>query len=169
MELIKEIRERGKERRAVALRFSGDLAKVDYRGAWRRLAGEMDRGGGDWAAAEYFCVYPSDPSVYAGTCADPTKECVVDVCLTLPEGADYVPQGDFRLATIPAGRWIVYTLRGPYELICEAYCEMYSKLLPEAYKKCRPDAGRPMMEAYLNDPERVAPEELLTEFWHPIA
>lgn len=169
MELIKEIRERARERRAVCLRFSGDLAKVDYSGAYSRLAGEMARRGIDCGAEEYFCVYPSDPSVYAGACADPARECVVDVCVTLPDGAVYEPEGDFRLATIPAGRWIVYTLRGPYSLICEAYGEMYSKLLPEAYKEFRPDAGRPMMEAYPNDPGRVAPEELLTEFWHPIA
>lgn len=167
MELTKEIRT-SEARRAAALRFSGDLAKVDYKGAYARIVGEMARRGIAFDKSDYFDVYPSDPSVYAGTCADPTQECLVDVCLTLPDGADFEPQGDFRLTTIPAGRWIVYTMRGPYELISAAYCEMYSKLLPEAYKECRPDPSRPMMERYINDPGRVRPEDFLTEFWHPI-
>lgn len=167
MELTKEIRTR-EARRAVSLRFSGDLAKVDYTGAYARVCGELIRRRIACDKSEYFSVYPSDPSVYAGTCADPAQECVVDVCVTLPDSADFEPQGDFRLTTIPAGRWIVYSLRGPYELISAAYCEMYSKLLPEAYKECRPDPARPMMECFPNDPGKVPPEELLTEFWHPI-
>ncbi len=63
---------------------------------------------------------------------------------------------------------MVFVLKGPYDLIPQAYCEMYSRLLPEALKTVAPDPSRPMMERYANDPAKVASEDLITEFWHPI-
>lgn len=152
--------------RAISLSFSGDLSKVDYAGADVRLAAEMDRLGLPHDMSDYLCVYPSDPSAYtAEGCCD---DAVVDICITLPGGFAYEPAGGFGLTRVAGGRYLVFSMTGPYAQIPQAYCEMYSRLLPEAYEIYRPDHARPMMERYVGDPANVAPEELITEFWHPI-
>lgn len=152
--------------RAISLSFRGDLSKVDYAGADARLAAEMDRLGLPHDMSDYVCVYPSDPSAYAveGGC----DEAIVDICITLPHGFAYVPSSGFGLTRVAGGRYLVFSMTGPYSQIPQAYCEMYSRLLPEAYLTYQPDAARPMMERYVGDPAKVSQDELITEFWHPI-
>lgn len=151
---------------AISLSFRGDLSKVDYAGADARLAAEMDRLGLPHDMSDYLCVYPSDPSAYTteGGC----DEAVVDICITLPRGFAYMPSSGFGLTRVAGGRYLVFTLTGPYSLIPQAYCEMYSRLLPKAYETYRADTSRPMMERYVGDPAKVSQDELITEFWHPI-
>lgn len=168
MELNQKFEEIVGDIRAISLHFVGELDKVDYVAADDRLGREMTRLGISYDMSDYFCVYPSDPSAYAGTSDDPDLECVVDVCITLPAEADYKPSGDFHITHIAQGKYLVFILKGPYDLIPQAYCEMYSHLLPQAMKTLTPDPSRPMMERYVNDPAQVAPEDLITEFWHPI-
>lgn len=168
MELTQKIVTLDSPLQAISLRFRGDLSKVNYIEAYNKLGQEMTRQGVSYEKSSYFCVYPSDPSVYAGTSTDPTAECIVDVCITLPEGAPMVAQGEFGITHIASGTYLVMTMVGPYSQMVEAYSQMYGKLLPEAYKTYQPDSLRPMMERYANDPEQVSANELITEFWHAI-
>lgn len=168
MELTQKIVTLDSPLQAISLRFRGDLSKVNYIEAYNKLGQEMTRQGVSYEKSSYFCVYPSDPSVYAGTSTDPTAECIVDVCITLPEGAPMVAQGEFGITHIASGTYLVMTMVGPYSQMAEAYSQMYGKLLPEAYKTYQPDSLRPMMERYANDPEQVSANELITEFWHAI-
>ena len=168
MELTQKIVTLDSPLQAISLRFRGDLSKVNYIEAYNKLGQEMTRQGVSYEKSSYFCVYPSDPSVYAGTSTDPTAECLVDVCITLPEGAPMVAQGEFGITHIASGTYLVMNMVGPYSQMAEAYSQMYGKLLPEAYKTYQPDPLRPMMERYANDPEQVSANELITEFWHAI-
>lgn len=153
-------------RSAISLRFRGDLPNVDYAAADRRLEAEMARLGLGCDMSDYVCIYPSAPSAYAG--GSGCDDAIADICVTLPDGSAYEPSGDFRLVMVPGGKFLVFTMTGPYSQIPQAYGEMYFRLLPEAYKTYEPDPRRPMMESYANDPGKVSPEELITKFWYPI-
>ncbi|WP_293573437.1 GyrI-like domain-containing protein [Phaeobacter sp.] len=75
----------------------------------------------------------------------------------MPEGLEAVE--------LPAGRMAVMTYKGPYSGIHGAYGDLFGSWLPQAGEE---PADQPCFEIYLNDPQVVAPEELLTEICLPL-
>ncbi|MGR3636735.1 MAG: AraC family transcriptional regulator [Shimia sp.] len=78
---------------------------------------------------------------------------------------DDVPEGLEGYA-VAGGRYAVLTLRGPYELIPQAYEALFGKWLPESGEM---PGDAPCFEVYLNNPGETARDDLLTEICLPLA
>ena len=75
-------------------------------------------------------------------------------------------EGPIEELRYPAGRYAVLVHRGPYEGLPEAYRVLGEEWYPNSGES---HIRRPPYELYLNDPGKVAPEELLTEIRLPLA
>ena len=86
-----------------------------------------------------------------------------DACL---EFRTYVPPPpDITVDKLAAGRYAIYTHRGPYDGITEAYRRLFSLWLPQSGEEV---ADRSCMEIYRNTPLDTPPAELLTELCLPL-
>ena len=104
----------------------------------------------------------------------PPEKCRMDVCLTLPEG---MGENDPALAPLLEGTGVYLTtvggsgeyasvlVKGPYSLLHPAYRSLFGEWLPASGREL---ADAPGFEVYHNSPDRVAPEELLTEILIPL-
>jgi effector-binding domain-containing protein len=115
------------------------------------LAEHAARTGAQWAGPP-FILYPED------TCA----EFDIAVCMPVVAGAE---GGDrVTLEEVPGGLAASVVHVGPYNEVGKAYT---------ALQKWMTDNGRRpagmVRETYLNDPDAVPPEELLTEIDWPVA
>ncbi len=80
-------------------------------------------------------------------------------------GADFVAPDDLDLVDVPSGRMAVMHYKGPYSGLKAAYDYLYGVWLPKTAEEPR---DGPAMEIYLNNPQEVAPDELLTDVCVPI-
>lgn len=86
-----------------------------------------------------------------------------DACLELR--TDVPPPPDITVDTLAAGRYAIYTHRGPYDGILEAYRRLFSLWLPQSGEEVD---DRPCMEIYRNSPLDTPPAELLTDLCLPL-
>lgn len=76
-----------------------------------------------------------------------------------------VPTGEVEVVTLPAGRWAVFTHKGPYNTLPQSWSSAYRDWLPASGERLRDTAP---YEVYLNEPAGTPPEELLTEIHIPV-
>lgn len=100
-----------------------------------------------------------------------------DPATTSPENCRYIaamqmleqreiPQDEgVALATVEPGKIAVFTHRGPYDMLWKTWQEVFAEWLPESGLVTR---SGPVYEMYINNPNTVAPEDLLTEICIPI-
>ena len=86
-----------------------------------------------------------------------------DACVELHTTAE--PPTDIVLDSIPAGRYAVYTHKGAYDAIPEAYGYLFGSWLPESGEVLD---DRPSMEIYHNTPFDTKPDDLLTDLCVPL-
>ena len=86
-----------------------------------------------------------------------------DACLELRTNVP--PPPDITVDTLAAGRYAIYTHRGPYDGILEAYRRLFSLWLPQSGEEVD---DRPCMEIYRNSPLDTPPAELLTDLCLPL-
>lgn len=108
--------------------------------------------------AEFIGVSHDDPAI---TAEDKLR---YDACITIQR--EVKPEGEVAVQTIPGGRFAVFTHKGPYSGLHEAYKAIYSQWLPASGAKLRDQS---CFEKYLNDPDKTKPENLLTEIFIPVA
>jgi AraC family transcriptional regulator len=86
-----------------------------------------------------------------------------DVEVVIPVSAQIEGNDEIACYELPGGSMARITHRGPYERSATAYKKLFA-WIAENHKKV---AG-PTREVYLNDPKKVAAEELLTEIYAPV-
>jgi len=86
-----------------------------------------------------------------------------DVEVVIPISAEIGGDKEIACYELPGGPMAKITHQGPYEKSAAAYKKLFA-WIAENRKKV---AG-PTREVYLNDPRKVAPEELLTEIYAPV-
>jgi effector-binding domain-containing protein len=69
----------------------------------------------------------------------------------------------FAIKRIPAMTVATYLHRGPYDQVAPAYARLMAWIAAEGM-----EVAGPPMEAYLNDPSEVSPEDYLTEIIVPV-
>jgi len=79
---------------------------------------------------------------------------------------DGVPIGELEEARLDAGRYLKATFVGHYSGLGEAWGAVYGKYIPEGGYQLREGT---CFEVYLNDCNVVAPDDLITEIYVPIA
>ena len=71
--------------------------------------------------------------------------------------------GDIRRYTLPGGRMVHVTHKGPYESCEPTYLAAFSWISKRGMR-----VSGPIREIYPNDPDEVPPEEILTEIYIPV-
>lgn len=158
----------------MACRLTGDYKSCDYGWAWQQLMKYCEANketlGDCLGEVEYISMYYDDPT------QTPPDECRVDVGMVAKAASrrlqevfgGLTPAGGVQRITIPGGRYVVFTHKGPYEKIGETYGYIYGVYLPKGEVVDDSKARGGMFEIYLNDPGTTKPEDLLTELWIPI-
>jgi AraC family transcriptional regulator len=67
--------------------------------------------------------------------------------------------------SLPSGRHVVLTFKGPYAGLPAAYDQLFGLWLPQSGET---PAESPVFEVYLNNPMDTAPEDLVTEICLPL-
>jgi AraC family transcriptional regulator len=101
--------------------------------------------------------------VSAEAVAKADSEGSADVEVAVPVSAKVEGSGDVECYELPGGTMAKTIHKGPYEE-CES---TYEKLFAWIAQSGKTVAG-PIREVYLNDPNQVSPEEIMTEIYAPI-
>ncbi|MDL2314803.1 AraC family transcriptional regulator [Bacteroidales bacterium OttesenSCG-928-C19] len=75
------------------------------------------------------------------------------------------PEGEFGVQKIEKGKYAIFTLKGDYSGLSNIYKFIYFEWLPNSNYKLRNNVS---FEIYLNNPNKTALSELLTEIYLPI-
>ena len=76
------------------------------------------------------------------------------------------PSGKFGVQKVEGGRYAVFTYKGSYKELDNVYCNIYRYWIPQSEYTLRDNIS---FEKYLNTPNEVKEEELITEIYIPIA
>jgi AraC family transcriptional regulator len=87
-----------------------------------------------------------------------------DVEVAIPVSNEIEGMEEIACYELPGGPMAIITHQGPYERSASAYKKLFA-WIAENHKK----VTGPTREVYLNDPKKVAAEELLIEIYAPIA
>ncbi len=90
--------------------------------------------------------------------------CRIYACITAKPGIR--PKGEFGSQTIEGGLYAVFTYKGAYRNLEHLYCYIYRTWVPNSPYELRDITH---FERYLNSPDTVQPDELLTEVYIPVA
>lgn len=104
----------------------------------------------------YVAIYYDDPGA-----TEPRS----DACAEVDAWPAETPEGLHRVEG-PTGAYAVGLYQGPYQGLGEAWSRFMAQDLPATGRQPREGA---CFERYLNNPEDVPAEELLTEMWTPVA
>ena len=132
-------------------------SEKDYEIAWKKL----------WEFAkkneilnhknEFIGLSFDDPSITK------SERCRFYACITTDKQVE--PNGEFGLYTIEKGRYAKFTLKGNYSGLDRLYRAIYFGWLPNSNVRLRDIMP---FEKYLNNPDKVAESDLLTEIYIPI-
>lgn len=114
--------------------------------------------------ADTIAIYFDDP-----TCT-PAGQLRSMACVSVPDENTLTDlcqrYDDVALQSLRGGEYAVLTFKGPYSEIGYAYGWLYGQWLPNSGRE---PAHTPVFERYLNNPRDVAPGELLTDIYLPLA
>lgn len=139
-----------------------EVARVRHVGPYTEVGSCFERLF-EWAATvgagpgRVLGIYHDDPGVVA------PERLRADACVELR--SDAPPPPGVVIDRVPAGRYAVYTHRGSYDGLPEAYKLLYEVWLPQSGEEV---GDRPCMEIYLNSPVDTAPAQLLTDVCLPL-
>jgi len=87
-----------------------------------------------------------------------------DVEVVIPVSKRIEEVEEITCYELPGGPMAMIVHKGPYERSAQAYRRLFA-WIAENHRKIT----GPTREVYLNDPQKVPPEELLTEIYAPVA
>lgn len=125
--------------------------------AWKKLIRFMDVSGIPDATHEYLSLSRDISTI------TPPNQCRTYVCVT--SNPEIKPKGEFGKQTISGGLYAVFSYKGAYEKLESLYCSIYRNWIPNSEYELRDVA---FFEKYLNTPDIVSPNELLTEVYIPV-
>lgn len=91
------------------------------------------------------------------------ENCRYDGCITVRKPVK--PDGEIGYKTIEGGKFAVFRYKGQYEKFDDVYMEIYNVWFPNSGYELR---NVPSFEKYLTNPEKVKPENNITEIYIPI-
>lgn len=133
-------------------------ASESYRNAWQKLGQFGRRNNLINHQTEYIGLSFDNPTI--------TKpdNCRFYACFTAQQ--EVQPDGVFGIRDIEGGLYAIFTLKGSYNLLLDMYYNIYMIWLPNSGFGLRKGCG---FEKYLNNPDRVIADELVTEIYVPIS
>ncbi|MEM9082311.1 MAG: AraC family transcriptional regulator [Planctomycetota bacterium] len=109
---------------------------------------------------ESFGLYYDDPD------STPAEKLRSRACLKVGENPQFDPSIGLKVDQRAGGQYAVVMYRGPYENLKQPYDFLYREWLPESGHE---PADAPCFEIYINNPQEVKPEDLLTQICVPLA
>lgn len=100
---------------------------------------------------------------YDNPCITPNEECRFDACITVSKKVPV--EKNINIQTIQGGKYAVFLHKGSCDTIGSLYHSVYRIWLPENSYNLR---NLPAFQVYLNSPEKVELDNLLTEVYFPI-
>ena len=91
-------------------------------------------------------------------------EGTADLEVAIPITGNAQGTEEYQCYDLPGGKMAKILHKGPYETVGETYDKLFRWLGQHQYQ-----ITGPLREVYISDPSEVAPEELLTEIYAPIA
>lgn len=141
------------------------LAVLPHQGAYLEIGGVFEKLSAlfttrnKWGHARGMLgVYYDDPNAVAEADLRSHAGIILD--------APIVMDAPLEALELPAGRYAVMHYKGPYAGLKAAYDYLYGEWLPKSGEEM---GDHPPIEIYLNSPQEVASEELLTEVCVPLA
>lgn len=132
-------------------------SEQSYREAWRKLGEFALSNNLVDASTEFIGLSFDDPAI-----TDPSL-CRFYAAFT--PNKTVFPDGEFGVRDIRGGRYLVFTHRGAYHKLKDAYYNIYVRWLPANNIKIK---GSMSFEKYLNSPSFVDECDLLTEIYIPV-
>jgi len=83
----------------------------------------------------------------------------------LKEAVDLLSEGEMQVIVYPAGRYAVFTHKGPYSTLWQTWNAAYRDWLPSSGMRLR---ELEPFEVYRNDKAHTPPEKLVTEIFVPV-
>ncbi|MYH91867.1 MAG: AraC family transcriptional regulator [Gammaproteobacteria bacterium] len=138
------------------------LARIRHVGPYNEVGQHFERLF-EWAGrvgarpGRVLCLSYDDPDTVA------PENLRSDACLEVD--TDTAPPPGITVETLPAGRYAIYTHRGSYDGIPEAFRRLFELWLPQSGEEVD---DRPCMEVFHNSPLDTRPDELLTDLCLPL-
>lgn len=121
--------------------------------AWQTLCDWAGPKGLLGADTKFIGISHDDPTV------TPPEKLRFDACINV--GDEIEAQGEVGIQSIPGGKYLLTTHKGPYEKLENTYAELMGKWLPQSGE----ELGESGFEIFLNSVDTTPPEELLTEIY----
>ena len=137
------------------------LACLDVKGPYGEVLPAGFKRLFEWACPKDYIR--GDPmGIYIDSPEDtPIEECRSVVAVPVTDDAQ--GEGEFRIEEVEPRQEAVFLYKGPYDKVGPAWGTVFDAIFKGGYRM-----SAPPMEVYLNDPQEVAPEELLTEIRIPV-
>ncbi len=143
------------ERPRQRVTFMRHVGPYDQVGAtWQKFMSWAASRGLFGAMGKPLAVIHDDPEI------TPTDKLRYDVCIAVDHG--FQPEEGVGVQEIAGGQYAVARHRGQYQRLGETYAALMGQWLPANNRE--PEHG-PCVEAYLNNPQQTAPEDLVTEIY----
>lgn len=153
-----EIRE-VKTKHILTVKVVNPYIKVDaFTHAWKKLIRFAEVSGIPGDGYEYLTL-----SRDISTITHP-DHCRIYACITAKPGLK--SKGEFGQQTIDSGLYAVFTYKGAYKELEQVYCYIYRNWIPNSEYELRDIS---FFEKYLNSPDAVEQDDLLTEVYIPVA
>ncbi len=130
---------------------------LDYRTAWEKLIAFANTKQLMGKNSEYIGLSFDNPSI-----TDENK-CRFYACISTDKAVN--AEGEFGSYTIEGGKFAVFLHKGAYSGLNDLYQAIYFDWLPDNYAKIR---NSNPFEKYINNPDEVNEEALLTEIYIPV-
>ncbi len=130
---------------------------LDYKTAWNKLIAFAKDKNLINKNSEYIGLSFDDPNI--------TEEdrCRFYACISTEKKVK--PEGEFGIYTIAGGKFALFVHKGAYSGLNDLYQTIYSDWLPDNYDKIR---NSNTFEKYINSPNEVKEEDLVTEVYIPM-
>lgn len=154
MNLNPEIRQID-EVKVIFIQSIGDYNNVGP--AWGRLCEFAGRNNLFGKSTKMIGVSHDDPEITE------TSKLRYDACISLDK--EVKPEGEIGVKEIAGGKYAVFIHKGPYADLHKSYNDIFRNWFPGSEFEL---GDSDSLEIYLNDPDSVRPEELLTEICIPL-
>lgn len=144
-------------RKVIYTRLCGNYSTNDYDSAWSQLWNYVKVNKLFSAGIENIGISYDDPKVTEG------GKCRYEACLVIHK--EPVPSCNIGVKTLEGGSFAVFLYQGPYHQLSVVYDTIFSKWLLQSGYELR---ETPIMEKYLNNPNRTIASKLKTEIYIPI-
>lgn len=154
MNLEPEIRQID-EMKVIYIQAIGDYNNVGP--AWGRLCEFAGRKGLFGPETIMLGLSHDDPEITE------TDKLRYDACIVVEDNVK--PEGEVGMKSIAGSNYAVFIHKGPYRELMSSYNDIFRNWLPQSNYELGDSAP---FEIYLNDPEKVMPEDLRTEICIPL-